>query len=182
MLQKFCVIVVILSLALSMTSTVVSAETYGDSKVVNDSDDELYTTTDSPWSTQQGATVTYEQTEIDAEVTVIIPKSITIGSDRTADYDIIVKGYAEECVEVRVEPHDDIDDVEGNNFILSPTNILKSDVVATVTQEDTVWSAADITEMGTSKSGSISAADLTRGHWSGVLTFDINMIDTTSNE
>lgn len=176
------------ALVLSVLCMLVTTNTYassfedyisttGESTVTNDEDETLYNTSDIPWSYQGETNVEYEQEAIDAEITVVIPKSIALSKQKEATYSITVLGTAEQGVSVTCKPHDDVEDVDGINFIMSTSNALKDDVIATVVQEDTIWQSNEITEAVVSKVGTITAEGLSRGDWSGILTFDINLSD-----
>lgn len=124
---------------------------------------------------RQETVITYE---LLPEFTVTIPKTVELSQEsKTASYSIGVKGDMSAGSFVTVEPQDDIADTDGINFYMSEEvsgSTSKADVVATVTQADTVWQSAEVTKEGTFKNGSISAMDLSSGHWTGNLTFNIN--------
>lgn len=114
---------------------------------------------------------------------VIIPKNLPLGKNtKSADYNINVKGAIPYDKKVTVVPRDEISDIEGTNFYMKDQNPLealrKSDVPATVVQEDTEWSVDEVTAEGTVKNGNVSAPGLTFGTWEGILTFDINTENT----
>ena len=108
--------------------------------------------------------VIYEQ---ESDFTVTIPKKIALGTAKTAQYDVSVKGSVKADESVTVKPNE--------TFDMSETAGRKTAVTATATQADTAWSCAEITDAGTAKSGSVTAAGLTAGDWSGELVFHINM-------
>lgn len=147
--------------------------TSGESRVEDSEASNLFTTTDAEWSYQGATAVKYTNNEYDAEVLVTIPKEILLGDTKQADYQVSVKGHIEHALGVQVKPHDDYADVEGVNFAMSATG--ENDVMATVTQAEDTWKFEDVTEEGTSKTGTIEAQGLHRGDWTGTLTFDIKM-------
>lgn len=130
------------------------------------------------WIVESSDAPTTRDTDVeyaeDSTFTVILPKKINLSSEKRADYSILVKGtvYVEDSV--TVNPEDDVLDQDGVNFIMSEINGKRADVIATVTQTDTLWNSSEITFEGTSKTGEIEANTLSLGHWSGNLTFDIN--------
>ncbi len=130
---------------------------------------------------QAGATrntlVTYSQTATDSQFTVTIPKSIALGSDKTAEYKVKVKGAVESDETVTVAPKDMIaETADVVDFEMTEVNGRVSDAVnATVTQADTDWDNTEVTTEGTEKSGTISAPGLKRGSWSGNFDFDIKL-------
>ena len=162
---------------LSLSTLTVSAAEVGStqtpSRVEDSEGTELFSTTDADWEYQGGTSVKYFNDVYDASVLVTIPKLITLSEEKTAGYDVSVKGHMEYALGVSVEPHDDYPDTEGVNFAMSAEG--ENDVLATVVQPDTVWSQLEVTEEGTAKLGSVSAPGLSRGDWNGTLKFDINM-------
>lgn len=98
---------------------------------------------------------------------VTIPKAIQLGSTKTVDYNVSVRGSVRASESVSVEP--------AGTFAMHETEGRKSDVTASAVQVDTVWSCEQITVEGMSKAGSIAADGLTAGSWEGALTFYINM-------
>lgn len=115
----------------------------------------------------------------------LFSKKIVLGSDKTADYQITVKGDIATGSKVNVAPHDDVTDVDGVNFKMNVLAGKAGDPVnANVTQAITEWNYADVianSGNGTAKPGSIDAPDLTKGSWSGNLTFDISFADEYAN-
>lgn len=107
--------------------------------------------------------------------TVTIPKKITLGTDKTSDYTVTVKGDISSDKKVTVIPD--------NSFLMSDQSGVanaKPDVEATVTQAVTDWTwdelAANDGE-GTAKTGNVSATGLTAGSWAGTFNFDIALED-----
>lgn len=118
--------------------------------------------------TSKQSEVLYSQ---DSDFTVTIPKKIALGSDKSAAYNVLVKGSVRADEKVTVYP-----DTE-----FAMHDAVKADVMATATQKDTVWSCTDITEAGTAKSGTVSAEKLTAGDWSGDVRFYINLDNDSDN-
>lgn len=125
--------------------------------------------TEADEGTTRNTEVLYEQT---STFTVTIPKKIVLGSDRTSDYTVNVKGDISSDKQVKVAPE--------TSFLMkdqSTVGIKKADVTATVTQNDIVWSSAEVCNKvekeGTDKAGNVSATDLTSGSWAGTFEFSI---------
>ncbi len=141
---------------------------------------------DAAVATTGSATVEYNGAA-EQNFTVTIPKKIVLGTDKTAEYNVTVKGDVATGSTVNVAPHDDVNDVAGTNFVMSVASGKTGDPVnVNVTQADTNWDYAAITAVdasdssivtGTAKSGNIAGPDLTKGIWSGTLTFDITFND-----
>ena len=117
-------------------------------------------------------------TERDTEVlyneastfSVIIPKQIVLGEEKTSDYDVKVSGDISSDKQVKVAPD--------ANFVMKDQGTVaalrKNDVTATVTQAEKIWTSAQVcVEDGTTKKGNVSAEDLTSGSWKGTFTFNI---------
>lgn len=126
--------------------------------------------------TESGTTrpveVTYTQS---STFTVTIPKTIVLdGSTKTSDYDVNVKGDISSDKQVKVTPDTTFKMKDQSNA----TN-KKTDVDATVTQEETTWSSSEVnvTTTGTTKNGNISAIGLTAGSWKGTFNFSVAMSD-----
>lgn len=147
--------------------------TSGTSTVKDTDDTTLFESTSSEWSYQGDMSVTYEDNSFVADVLVTIPKSVALNETKQGTYDVTVKGEMEKALGVSVAPHDDYEDVDGVNFTMSTQG--KDDVVATIVQPETVWSYKEVTAEGTTKHGTITAEDLSRGLWEGHVKFDINM-------
>lgn len=110
--------------------------------------------------------VTYKQA---SSFTVVIPKTITLGEEKTSDYDVNVKGDIDSVNQVKVAPDTTFDMVDKGTV-----GTRKSNVKATVTQAETIWTSAQVcAENGTTKKGNISALGLTSGTWEGTFTFNI---------
>ena len=131
---------------------------------VNAAESQSFSSADIGKSTTGKSEVLYSQ---DSDFTVTIPKKIALGTEKTAQYDVSVKGSVRADEKVTVHPDE--------TFDMSETAGRKTAVTATATQADTAWSCAEITDAGTAKSGSVTAAGLTAGDWSGELVFHINM-------
>ena len=110
--------------------------------------------------------VTYKQASF---FTVVIPKTITLGEEKTSDYDVNVKGDIDSVNQVKVAPDTTFDMVDKGTV-----GTRKANVEATVTQAETIWTSAQVcAENGTTKKGNISALGLTSGTWEGTFTFNI---------
>ncbi len=131
---------------------------------VNAAESQSFSSADIGESTTGKSEVLYSQ---DSDFTVTIPKKIALGTAKIANYDVSVKGSVKANESVTVKPD--------ATFDMNETAGRKSAVAATATQADTAWSCAEITDAGTAKSGSVTAAGLTAGDWSGELLFHINM-------
>lgn len=113
---------------------------------------------------------------------VVIPKRIVLdGQTKASDYTVKVSGDISSDKRVSVAPQDAIDSVAGINFYmkdLSTSANKKADVEATVTQDSTVWSSAEVSASeGTTKNGNVSAPTITAGSWKGTFTFNIALED-----
>ena len=115
----------------------------------------------------------------DQHFTVIIPKKIVLGGDKTAEYGVTVKGDVAQGSRVKVEPQDDVDERDGVNFVMTASGVGGSKNVD-VTQDDLYWNYAEIVANdfeGTEKPGTVNGSELTFGIWQGDLTFLINFED-----
>jgi hypothetical protein len=140
--------------------------------------------TDVGTGTTRSTTVTYSQA---STFTVTIPKSISLGTNKTATYNIKVTGDISSDQQVNVAPQDDKADKDGVNFKMSDTATTadkKDDVWVTVIQSIKAWSSSEISEAGetgVTKTGTIDGSDvLTSGSWSGNLTFNISLTSVSS--
>jgi hypothetical protein len=113
----------------------------------------------------------------DGLYTVTIPKKITLGSDKTASYNVTVAGDISSDKQVTVVPDASFEMVDQNGG--------KDNVTATVTHAtaDTIWVLEEIavkdgeSVVGTTKSGSIAAPGLSAGEWKGTFNFTIGFGD-----
>lgn len=123
--------------------------------------------------------VTYVQT---STYSVVIPKTIVLdGETKDSDYTVKVSGDISSDKQVSVAPQDAIDTADGINFYMidqaSVTN-KKANVQADVTQDETIWSSAEVcAESGTTKNGNVGAPTITAGNWKGTFTFNIALQD-----
>ena len=113
---------------------------------------------------------------------VTVPKTISLdGTTKDSDYTVTVKGDISSDKQVSVAPQDSIEGTEGINFYMKDTSTTnkKADVEATVTQDATVWSSAEVCvpSTGTIKNGNVSAPSISAGSWKGTFTFDIALQD-----
>lgn len=122
-----------------------------------------------------GETGTTRETEVEyiqtSAFTVTIPKKIVLGSTKTSDYSINVKGDISSDKQVKVAP-------DASFYMKDQATVgtKKADVEATVTQNATVWSSAEVCDTdGTDKGGNVSALGLTSGSWAGTFEFSIAM-------
>lgn len=143
------------------------------------------TQTEADSGTTRATEVLYTQA---SSYTVTIPKTITLdGATKAADYGVKVSGDISSDKKVSVVPQDVLADETGVNFYMvdqATTATKKADVVATVTQNATEWTSAELcvkdadeTVVGTEKSGNVSAPDITAGSWKGTFTFNITLQD-----
>ncbi len=112
----------------------------------------------------QGATVTYQQ---DSAFTVTIPKTITLGQNKSATYDVKVKGDISGNETVTVTPDATVQLTDSNG---------KAAVTGTITQDITEFAADQVNlPDGGSTTGNIVANELTSGDWSGNFEFAIGI-------
>lgn len=110
---------------------------------------------------------------------VTIPKTIVLdGETKDSDYTVNVKGDISSDKQVSVAPQDTIDSVDGVNFYMKDVSAVankKADVEATVTQDATIWSSAEVCvpSTGTTKDGNVAAPTISAGSWKGTFTFNI---------
>ena len=100
--------------------------------------------TEAAGGTDRETEVLYSQA---STFTVTIPKKITLASSKDAVYSVNVKGDISSDKQVEVTPQDAIDTEAGVNFLMkdqAAVGTLKDDVVATVTQNKTVFSSAEV--------------------------------------
>lgn len=122
-----------------------------------------------------GETGTTRETQVEyiqtSAFTVTIPKKIVLDSTKVSDYTINVKGDISSDKQVKVAPD--------ASFYMKDQGTVgtkKADVEATVTQDITVWSSAEVCKTdGTDKGGNVSALGLTSGSWAGTFEFCITM-------
>ena len=116
----------------------------------------------------QGATITYEQ---DSAFTVTIPKTITLGQNKSATYDVKVKGDISGNETVTVTPDATLQLTDSNG---------KAAITGNITQDVTEFAAAEVNQAeGSSTTGNIEANELTSGDWSGNFEFAINIKNKT---
>lgn len=141
---------------------------------------EVDANTETGKATRKDTEVLYSQA---SNYSVLIPKRIVLdGQTKDADYTVNVKGDISSDKKVSVAPQDAIDSVEGVNFYMvdqSTAANKKDDVEATVTQDATEWSSAEVcvASTGTTKNGRVAAPTITAGSWKGTFTFDIALQD-----
>ena len=114
-------------------------------------------------SGSKAAVVKYDQA---SSFTVTIPKSIVLNSNKTANYNVKVKGdvLGNEIITVIPDQTVTLNDANG-----------KDPVTGNITQEKTEFSSTEVNQIdGTKTNGNIAADNLTSGDWSGNFTFSIN--------
>lgn len=114
-------------------------------------------------SGSKAAVVKYDQA---SSFTVTIPKSIVLDSNKTATYNVKVKGdiLGNEIITVVPDQTVTLNDANG-----------KDPVTGNIAQEKTEFSSTEVNQIdGTKTNGNIAADDLTSGDWSGNFTFAIN--------
>lgn len=100
---------------------------------------------------------------------VTIPKKIVLGEEKNSDYNVNVKGDISSTDQVKVAPITKFDMID-----VGTVGTRKANVEATVKQDETIWSSAQVcAEDGTDKTGNVSALGLTSGTWEGTFTFNI---------
>lgn len=130
--------------------------------------------------TTKDVEVVYED---DGTFTVTIPKTIVLdGTAKASDYDVTVIGDISSDKQITITPVDSVEDADGVNFYMSDQSgvaLVKDDVLATVTQDETVWTSAELSSAtdGATKSGNVSATDLSSGSWKGNFGFNITFED-----
>ena len=103
--------------------------------------------------------VKYSQT---STFSVTVPKTITLGADKTSSYTVDVNGDIASNENVTVTPNATV--------TMKDVNSIKADVIGTIEQNKTSWIYS---EMDTDATGSISATGLTAGTWNGTFNFAI---------
>ena len=112
----------------------------------------------------QGATITYQQ---DSAFTVTIPKTIILGQNKSATYDVKVKGDIAGNETVTVTPDATVQLTDSNG---------KAAATGNITQDITEFAAAKVNQTeGSSTTGNIVANELTSGDWSGNFEFAIGV-------
>ncbi len=122
------------------------------------------TTQETTTTGTHGATITYEQ---DSAFTVTIPKTITLGQNKSATYGVRVKGDISGNETVTVTPDATLQLTDSNG---------KAAVTGTITQDITEFAADQVNlPDGGSTTGNIVANGLTSGDWSGNFEFVIEV-------
>ena len=126
--------------------------------------------TEAEAGTKRDTEVLYTQT---STFSVTIPKKIVLGETKESDYNVNVKGDISSDKQVKVAP-----DTNFNMNDQATVGTKKADVEATVTQDITIWSSADVCRTnGTDKAGNVAAPGLTSGSWAGTFEFSIALED-----
>lgn len=106
---------------------------------------------------------------------VVIPKTIVLdATSKDSNYTVKVSGDISSDKQVAVAPE--------TNFLMidqAKAGTKKADVPANVTQNDTVWSSAEVTAK-TVKNGNVAAPTITAGSWKGTFTFNISLKDVAA--
>ena len=91
-------------------------------------------------------------------------------------YTVTAKGSIGGNQKVKIVPQDAVEDREGINFLMSQAGL--DDIVATITQETTEFTAAGgvNTEEGQSAEGTIHMDSISAGKWQGQFTFEISFV------
>lgn len=183
MKRKAISCLLVLASVLTMTPSIptLAAENQADKTVVNetlaDENQADKTLTD---ETQTGGTSTdgLQETNVSgskaavvkyyqaSSFTVTIPKSIVLDSNKTATYNVKVKGdiLGNEIITVVPDATVTLNDANG-----------KDPVTGNIAQEKTEFSSTEVNQIdGTKTNGNIAADDLTSGDWSGNFMFSIN--------
>jgi len=114
------------------------------------------------------ATVYYDE---GASFTITIPKVINIDTrTKTATYEVSATGDIKSDMKIKVTPEE--------SFAMKDDAGNKADVTATIEQAKTEWAFDDATEKvdATPGNGTITAADLTAGTWTGTFDFTIEYV------
>ncbi len=112
----------------------------------------------------QSATITYDQ---GSKFTVTIPKTIKLGSNKSAEYTVKVEGdiSGNEAITVTPDSTITLNDADG-----------KGAVTGNIEQTKTEFNLTEVNQAdGVSTTGTITANDLTAGDWSGNFEFAIGV-------
>lgn len=168
MKRKAISCLLVLASVLTMTPSIptLAAENQAGETVVNETQTGG-TSTDGLQETNasgsKAAVVKYDQA---SSFTVTIPKSIVLDSNKTATYNVKVKGdvLGNEIITVVPDATVTLNDANG-----------KDPVTGNIAQEKTEFSSTEVNQIdGTKTNGNIAANDLTSGDWAGNFTFAIN--------
>lgn len=181
MRKRISVIMAALMMATMGTGTAFAAGVATPSQITNSTEEVTdYDEADMP-SVDDMYTGASKKTEVEtaqsATFTVIIPRQITLdgrkGQANDADYEVTVIADLPGDQVVNVVPD--------SSFKMSTKG--KSDITATVTQEETKWSVALdgadalMADAGVSKAGNVAIENLTAGSWKGQFDFHIFITD-----
>lgn len=106
---------------------------------------------------------------------VLIPQEIDMGSEKSVQYTVGVKGVW--------APSDVVQIIPDKTFLLKESTGTKADVTATVTQAKTSFQLGDgvvtdetlASDNGATTNGTITANGLTAGSWAGTFNFTIKI-------
>lgn len=108
-------------------------------------------------------------------ILIRIPKTISIGEDKTATYFVTVSGDIASSKKITCVPVAD-DGATTQTFVLKDDDAHKNDVTATITNGDMSWNYSDVSA-STSRTANISADGLSAGNWTGTIKFLVKMED-----
>ena len=129
--------------------------------------EEQYVTEDSDVNCE----IVYEQA---STYTIILPKKIVLGTNKTAEYSVSVTGDIASDQQLSIIPDSTtmMSDVSGGT---------KDDVEATIEQDKITWTWRDVSS-SISGTGTVSAKDLSAGAWSGTFKFAIELETLSQQE
>lgn len=134
-------------------------------------------TTDTTIANDNGTQETEVLYNLGASFFVTIPKTIVLGNDKTTNYAVKVEGDISSDQEVYVAPIDQVINEDGYNFYMKDQSVVnpKLDVLATTTQNKTIWNFEDVANGYEETNNEIKATNLSSGSWKGTFDFEINM-------
>lgn len=117
--------------------------------------------------------------DADASYSVIIPKTIVLGENKTSEYKVKVAGSILSNQRIYVLPIDSINETSEVDFYMKDQSVKnpKDDVAAIVTQKKCCWEYEDVLTGYEETNNNVSAMKLSAGTWRGVFEFAIS-IDT----
>lgn len=150
MKKKMALSVLAMSILLSLNQSVyASVEGYASKKEAGDSSATVYA-------------------DIDANYSITLPKTIKLdASTKDAEYTVKVKGGLAGPDVLHIVP----------DASFAMTSDGKDDITATITQEKTEFTSAELEaagEDGISETGTISAQDMSAGRWDGTFHFNVS--------
>lgn len=112
--------------------------------------------------------------------TITIPKNITIGQEKQANYNVKVSGMIGNNQQVYVNAIDEISETQDIDFYLTEQQTQEK-VVANVIHSKNIWNSSDVSNEVVSNN-EIKALSLKGGVWQGYLQFDIGCNELTLSE